>query len=112
MYVRLKPEVKTVITADDVIAIELNDEELIEKNNCFSGLVWYQKTLLWRLRSNNLLLLPMKKFLKNAIMKSLMFHHQDIHNKLELLEESQEYIKKKLETIEKVLIKHYEDDMF
>lgn len=54
----------------------------------------------------------MKKLLKSAILKSLMFHHQDLHSKLELLEESQEYIKKKLETIEKVLIKHHNDDMF
>lgn len=53
----------------------------------------------------------MKKLLKRAILKSLMFHHQDIHTKLELLDESQEYIKKKLETIEKVLKNHYEDDM-
>jgi hypothetical protein len=54
----------------------------------------------------------MKKLLKNVMIKSLMFHHQDIHTKLELLEESQEYIKQKLDTIEKVLNKHYEDDMF
>jgi hypothetical protein len=53
----------------------------------------------------------MKKILKNVILKSLMFHHQDLHTKLELMEESQEYIKKKLETIEKVLTNHYEDDM-
>lgn len=54
----------------------------------------------------------MKKLIKKAIIKSLMFHHQDIHEKLELLDESQIEINNRLKMIEKILIKHYEDDMF
>jgi hypothetical protein len=35
MYVKLKPKTKIATTADDVIAIELSDEELIEKITVF-----------------------------------------------------------------------------
>lgn len=48
-----------------------------------------------------------KKFLKkitkhvnDMIDKSLMFHHRDLHKRLD-----------RLENIEKMLIRHYEDDM-
>jgi hypothetical protein len=37
MYVKLKTEAKTEITADDVVAIELNNDELIEKVNVFQS---------------------------------------------------------------------------
>lgn len=37
MRVKLKPKPKTAITADDVIAIELSDDELTEKINIFQN---------------------------------------------------------------------------